>query len=465
MASSSKPFESSSGFSLLRHLTKEYPEAKGGEGNFIQGEKDKKVLDACGGAAVTCLGHNNKRMNDAMANYFLQNNLTYTSTAFWRDPTVEELCDKIIQGTNYQMFKVYLAGSGSEVVEAAIKLSRQYYYDQDHNTTRKYFIARERSYHGNTLGTLSLSDYKARKDPYEPLLIQNVERVSACYPYRQQEKDQSDEEFISIKVAELEAKFQKLGPGNVIAFIAEPVVGAALGCVASPTGYLKAMRDVCHKHGALFILDEVMCGIGRTGVLHAWQAENVVPDIQLVGKALGAGYQPVSAMIVSKRVHDVLLDTSKEFVHGYTHQGMPIQAVAALEVLRIIEEERLLDNVCKQGALLEYELKDKLSGHAHVGDIRGRGLFWGLEFVKDKKTKETFDPKLKVAYELKELSLCEFDMAIYPSMGCKDNISGDTVIISPAYTVTSEDIKLIVEKLRDVVNTFFSRLYENGVLN
>lgn len=454
---SSKIPEASSKYSFNRHLTKVYPKIIGGEGNILFTEDKRKVFDACSGAAVSCLGYGNKRVTEAMIQQ-LNTGTPYLASSFWSNNVVEELCKELIRGTGEEMSRVYLTGSGSEAMEAAVKVSRQYFYDHDKNTTRVNFITRERSYHGNTIGALSLSEFAVRKEPYLPFLMQNTHHIPACYQYRQQKEGESDEEFIAKKVAELEAKFAELGPDTVIAFIAEPIVGAALGCVPSPPGYLKAMRQVCHRHGALFILDEVMSGMGRTGTLHAWQAENVVPDIQIVAKGLAAGYQSIAAMLISRKVVDPIMEVSKEFIHGLTFQAMPIQAVAALEVQRIIQEERLLDNVSKQGILLGNELKDKLSSHPNVGDIRGRGLFWGLEFVKDKKTKETFDPLLKVAYGLMELSVSEFNMTVYPSMGCKDGVNGDTLILAPCYTVTNEDVKHIVHQVCLVINTYFSRL-------
>ena len=251
-------------------------------------------------------------------------------------------------------------------------------------------------------------------------------------------------------------KFQELGPETVIGFIAEPVVGAALGCVPSPPGYLKAMKEVCHKYGALFILDEIMCGMGRTGTLHAWQAEDVIPDIQTIGKGFGAGYQPISALLISKKVTNVLMKGSKEFVHGFTFQAMPVQAAAALKVQKIVREDKLIKNVSKRGALLEQLLKTALDNHPHVGDIRGRGLFWGIEFVKNKQTKEPFDHEMKVAYGIKELAISNFNIAVYPSTGCYDGVKGDVIILAPTYIVTKKDVNHIATTIEAVVNTYFS---------
>lgn len=348
-------------------------------------------------------------------------------------------------------------------MEAAIKLSRQYFLETDKNTARVNFIARQTSYHGNTIGALSVSGHKARRAPYTPFLMPNVHHISDCNPYRQRHHGESDVDFVGRKAAELEAKFQELGPETVIGFIAEPIVGAALGCVPYVQGYLRAMRDVCNKHGALLILDEIMCGIGRTGTLHAWQAEDVVPDLQTMGKGLGGGYQPIAALMISHKVVDVLMNGTGQFIHGQTYQGMPIQAAAALEVQRVIREERLMENVSKQGAYFGERLKEVLGNHPNVGDIRGKGFFWGLEFVKDKVTKEPFDVKLAVAYKIFDYAVSEpYNMTTYPGQGTADGTHGDHVLLAPAYTATKEDIDYIVKVVSAVVHKVFKELDLGG---
>jgi adenosylmethionine-8-amino-7-oxononanoate aminotransferase len=343
-------------------------------------------------------------------------------------------------------------------MEAAVKLGRQYYYETDKNTTRVNFIAREGSYHGNTIGALGISGHVARRAPYEPFLM-NVHRVSACNAYRQRQENESDQSFVARKVVELEAKFQELGPETVIGFICEPVVGAALGCVPYVPGYLKAMRDVCHKHGALFILDEVMSGMGRCGTLHTWQDEGVTPDLQTVGKGLAGGYQPIAAVLISDKIIQSLLNGGGQFIHGQTYQSMPVQAAAALEVQRIMREENLVQNVRIQGLHLEKCLKALLADHPNVGDIRGKGLFWGLEFVKDKSTKEPFDPKLCVAQRVHDAALSEpHNMTTYPGTGTANGIAGDHVILAPTYISTTEDIEKIANITAEAVKSVFSKL-------
>jgi adenosylmethionine-8-amino-7-oxononanoate aminotransferase len=464
MASSSETSENiSEGLAFHYSLSVTPPEIVGGKGNYLFTKKGNflfrrrgnKIFDACSGAAVSCLGHGNKRVNKAIYKQ-LKTGTPYLASSFWSSQVVKNLCKELIQGTDEKMAGVYLTGSGSDAIESAIKLSRQYFYEQG-QLNRVNFIARERSYHGNTMGALSLSEFQARKEPYFPLLMGNVHHISSCYQYRQQKNGESDMEFVARKAAELEGKFQELGPDTVIGFIAEPVVGAALGCVPPPSGYLKAMKEVCHKHGALFILDEIMCGMGRTGTLHAWQAEDAQPDIQSIGKAFGAGYLPISGLLISEKVANVLKKENKDFIHGLTFQAMPVQAAAALEVQRIIREDKLIENVSKQGAELEQLLKAALGNHPHVGDIRGRGLFWALEFVKDKATKEPFDHKMKVAYEIKELARSKFNLAVYPTTGCSDGVNGDVIILAPTYIVNKKDVNHIAKTVKAVVDTYFSK--------
>ncbi|TVY84933.1 putative aminotransferase [Lachnellula suecica] len=445
---------------LDRHLHKTFPIVTGGKGNDLYLADGRTVFDATSGAAVSCLGHDNKRVIDAITRQ-INTGTPYVCSSFFNCAIVDELCKELINGTGGKMGRVFLIGSGSEAMEATVKLARQYYYENDKQSPRINFIAREHSYHGNTIGALGISGHVARRAPYEPFLMENVHRVSACNAYRQRKDGESDASFVARKAAELEAKFQELGPETVIGFICEPVVGAALGCVPSVPGYLRAMRDVCHKHGALFILDEVMCGMGRSGTLHAWQeAEgDVVPDLQTMGKGLGAGYQPVAAVLISKKVIGALLNGSGQFVHGHTYQAMPVQAAAALEVQKTIREQNLVQNVKTQGEYLEKRLKAVLGDHPNVGDIRGRGLFWGLEFVKDKRTKEPFDPKLGIAQKLGTTAIsAPYNMTMYPGTGTADGYVGDHIILAPTYIVTKDEIDHIVKVTANVVNEVFQNL-------
>jgi len=310
------------------------------------------------------------------------------------------------------------------------------------------------------LGSLAVGGHVARRALFEPLLMTNVGRVSACNRYRGMNEGESDEEYVQRLADELDVEFHRLGPGTVCAFIAEPIVGAALGCVPPVPGYFEAMRAVCDKYGALLIMDEIMSGMGRCGTMHAWQSSlvNVVPDIQTIGKGLGGGYAPVAGVLANARVIKVLQRGTGSFSHGQTYQGHPIACRAALEVQRTIREDNLVENVAKMGGLLEKLLREKVAVLPYVGDVRGKGLFWGIEFVKDKETKKPFQVEAGVAMGVHEIGMKEpYNISIYPGTGTVDGKTGDHVLLAPAYNVTSSDIELIVDVTIRVINDFFER--------
>lgn len=353
--------------------------------------------------------------------------VSYCHSLFYTTAAAEDLAKLLYDSTNGEMARAFFTSSGSEAIEAALKLARQYHVEKDPSEPqRTHFIARQQSYHGTTLGSLAIGGHVARRAIFEPILSNNSSRVSPCYFYRGSKEPLGNEcTYVHLLEEELDAEFQRVGPNNVAAFIAEPVVGAALGCVPAVAGYFGAVRKVCDKYGALLILDEVMCGAGRIAPepttrfpkpIHAWQDPliNVVPDIMTMGKGLGGGYMPIAAMLASRKVVDILQRGSGAFSHGQTYQGHPVACRAALEVQRIIAEDRLVVNVRQQGSLLGKLLKEKLSSHRAVGDIRGKGLFWGIEFVVNKNTKEPFDPKDTVAMGVHELGmsicLCRSDV-------------------------------------------------------
>lgn len=350
---------------------------------------------------------------------------------------------------------------GSEAVEAAIKLAREYFVWKG-EPQRVSFVAREDSYHGITIGSLSVSGHRARRANFEDILLPNIYRIPACNAYRQQLPGEPDTAFVARKAAELEEAFQAAGPGTIAAFIAEPVVGAALGCVPASSGYFKAIKAICEEHGALLILDEVMCGMGRTGNLHAWEHEDVVPDIQCVGKGLAGGYQACWAVLAGARVVGAMRDAGAAFTHGHTFGNHAVVSAAALAVQGIIARERLTANAQDQGYYLGAALRHRLGSHPHVGDVRGRGLFWGVEFVRDRETKEPFDQALMVARLVHEKAMAGRrkggPMMIYHGQGCAGNKRGDHVMIMPAYNVDAQMIDVIVERLGYAVDAAFEEL-------
>ncbi|KAI5863184.1 aminotransferase, class III [Durotheca rogersii] len=430
----------------------------GGQGNYLRTVDGRDILDACGGAAVACIGHGVKEVSDALVAQSAV--ISYLPWGFFDSQSRRDLSKWLSESSGGHFTKAYITSSGSEATEGAMKLAREYFVWKG-EPQRINYIAREVSYHGTTLGSLSVGGHIPRRAPFESLLLPNVYRVPACNPYRQRLPGESDTEFVSRKANELEQAFLRAGPETVVAFVAEPVVGAASGCIPSVRGYFQAMKAVCDKYGALLILDEVMCGMGRTGTLHAWEQEGVTPDIQAIGKGLAGGYHPVSAILASRRIVQVMEAKGASFTHGHTYQDHPVACAAALRVQRIVERDNLLANVRDQGRDLEKLLRSKLRSHPNVGDIRGRGLFWGVEFVRNKDTKEPFDPKLQLARRIHETALKPpHNMAVYFGQGCAGQGRGDHIMIMPAYNVTRDVIETIVDKFVSVVDEFFVGLEE-----
>jgi adenosylmethionine-8-amino-7-oxononanoate aminotransferase len=419
-----------------------------GEGIRLRLADGREVIDGSGGAAVACIGHGNRRVVAAIAAQ--AGRVAYAHTGFFTSAPAEELADILLNDEPGGLTNAFFVSSGSEAMEAALKLARQYFLEIG-QPERSRFIARRQGYHGTTLGALAVGGHVARRAPYEPMLSDVFSRVSPCFAYRFREEGESDGRYVQRLAAELEAEFQRIGPHRVAAFVAEPVVGAATGCVTAVPGYFPAMRAVCDRHGALLILDEVMCGMGRTGTLHAWEQEGVTPDIQTIAKGLGGGYQPIGGILVTGRIIEALRRGSGGFMHGQTYQAHPVACAAALEVQRILREEDLVANAARMGEVLETLLVERFGNHRHVGDIRGRGLFRALEFVVDRANKSPFDPALKMHERFKQAAL-DRGLAIYPSGGTIDGVSGDHLIVAPPYIVTARELGMIVDRLGEAVD-------------
>ncbi|MGY3696534.1 adenosylmethionine-8-amino-7-oxononanoate aminotransferase [Bradyrhizobium sp. USDA 3240] len=434
---------------MHRSLRETPPKAIGGDGVWLIAEDGHRILDSSGGAAVSCLGHQHPRILAAIVKQ--ASKIAYAHTGFFSSEPAEELAERLVGHEPGGLGYVYFVSGGSEAIEASIKLARQYFIERG-EPKRARFIARRQSYHGNTLGALSAGGNAWRREPYAPLLSPSFSHVTPAFAYHEKRDDESEAAFVARLAAELEAEFQRLGPENVAAFIAEPVVGATAGCVPAPEGYFKAVREVCNRHGALLILDEVMCGMGRTGTLHAWEQEGISPDIQAVAKGLGGGYQPIGAMLASGAIVDTVRNGSGAFQHGHTYLAHPLACAAALEVQKVISEEKLLDQVKARGRQLEQRLTERFGNHRHVGDIRGRGLFWGIELVADRGTRQPFDPKLKLHQRIKSTAFTG-GLGCYPSGGTADGQRGDHVLLAPPYIATSGDIDMIVERLGAAVDS------------
>lgn len=438
---------------IIQRSLRETPDtAVRGEGIRLHLASGKVVIDGSGGAAVACIGHGNKRVAAAMAEQ--AGKMAYAHTGFFTSEPAEALAEILLAGEPGGLTHAFFVSSGSEAMEAAIKLARQYVLEIGQEQ-RTRFIARRQSYHGTTLGALSAGGHLARRAPYEPILSGAFSKVSPCFAYHHQASDESDAQYVARLAAELEAEFQRLGPNTVAAFCAETVVGAATGCVTALPGYFAAIRAVCDRHGALLILDEVMCGMGRTGTLHAWEQEGIAPDIQAVAKGLGGGYAPIGAILASARVIAALRDGSGGFMHGQTYQAHPVACAAALEVQRILQDEALVANVARQGNTLERLLTERFGNHRHVGDVRGRGLFWALEFVSDRGGRTPFAPSAGIAERVKQAAL-DRGLGVYPCVGTVDGTQGDHVIVTPPYIVTDADLVEIVDRLGEAVDAVFA---------
>ena len=434
---------------LHRSLRETPPKAVEGAGIWLTAEDGRRILDASGGAAVSCLGHQHPRVLDAIARQAAK--LAYAHTAFFSSEPAEALADHLVGHEPGGLAYVYFVSGGSEAIEASIKLARQYFVERG-EPQRGNFIARRQSYHGNTLGALAAGGNAWRRAPYAPLLSPAFSHVTPAFAYHERREDEQDADFVTRLAAELEAEFQRLGPDTVAAFIAEPVVGATAGCVPAPENYFRRVREICDRHGALLILDEVMCGMGRTGTTHAWEQEGVAPDIQAIAKGLGGGYQPIGAMLARAAIVDTIREGSGAFQHGHTYLGHPLACAAALEVQRIIGDENLLDHVKQRGRQLEQRLIERFGNHRHVGDVRGRGLFQAIELVEDRATRTPFDPAFKLHQKIKAAAF-DNGLACYPAGGTVDGRRGDHVLLAPPYIATSDDIDLIVEKLGTAVDS------------
>jgi adenosylmethionine-8-amino-7-oxononanoate aminotransferase len=432
---------------LHRSIAHDYPVAASGKGVTIRDAEGRDYIDASGGAAVSCLGHSHPDVLAAMHAQLDQ--LAYAHTSFFTTKVAEELGETLIADAPDGMGHVYYVSGGSEAVEAALKMARQYHVEIG-QPQRTRFIARRQSYHGNTLGALAVGGNEWRRKQFAPLLIE-THHVSAPFDYRGRRADESPEQYGERLAAELEAEIIRLGPDSVIGFIAETVGGATAGCITAPPGYFRQVREICDRHGILLILDEVMCGMGRTGTLHACEQEGIAPDLMTIAKGLGGGFAPIGAVLVADRVFDALRKGSGLFQHGHTYLGHPLACAAALAVQQVIKRDRLLDNVKAQGAHLARRLSERFGNHHHVGDIRRRGLFQAIELVADRGTKATFDPKHKLHARIRREAMAR-GLMVYPMGGTVDGVHGDHVLIAPPFIVDHDTVDVIVERLAEAVD-------------
>jgi len=436
-----------------RHCHAVLPTAIGGEGCYLIDADGKRYFDGSGGAAVSCLGHSNARVREAIKAQVDQ--LAFAHTGFFTSDPAEKLADLLIANAPGDLDRVYFVSGGSEAVESAIKLARQYHVENG-EPQRCHLIARRQSYHGNTIGALSAGGNAWRRQQFGPLLVE-MSHIAPCYEYADRPDDETPEAYGQRVANELEAEIQRLGEDSVMAFIAEPVVGATLGAVPAVPGYFKRLREICDRYGVLLILDEVMCGMGRTGHLFACDGDGIAPDILCIAKGLGAGYQPIGAMLCTRQIYDTIAAGTGFFQHGHTYIGHPVAAAAGLAVVSELLERDLPAQVRTRGQHLQAALEQRFGQHAHVGDIRGRGFFRGIEFVADRSTKAPLDPALGIAGKVKKAAFAE-GLICYPMPGTRDGRHGDHVLLAPPFIATEAELDEMVDRLSRAVDTVLSGL-------
>ncbi len=432
---------------IHRHLHHMPPTVVGGQGLWLEDAAGKRYIDASGGAAVSCLGHGHPHVLAAMHTQIDQ--VGYAHTSFFTTEVAEALADQLVRTAPAGMSHAYFVSGGSEAVEAALKMARQYYLEIG-QPERSHFIARRQSYHGNTLGALAVGGNEWRRRQFAPLLI-DVTHVAPCYPYRDQRADETPEQYGQRLARELDETIQRVGPAKVLAFIAETVGGATAGVLVPVPGYFKAVREVCDKHGVLLILDEVMCGMGRTGTLHACEQEGVVPDLMTIAKGLGGGYQPIGAVLAQRRIVEAMSAGSGFFQHGHTYLGHPVACAAALAVQQVIERDGLLQKVQRGAQVLKALLADSFGNHPHVGEIRGRGFFWGVELVQDRASKAPFDPARRLHAKVKSAAFAR-GLLVYPMGGTVDGRYGDHILLAPPFIASDDELAQIVARLAEAVD-------------
>jgi len=432
---------------MHRHLRHTPPVAVRGQGVWLEDAAGRRYIDASGGAAVSCLGHGHPDVLAAMHRQIDQ--LAYAHTSFFTTEVAEQLADQLIRTAPAGMSHAYFVSGGSEAVEAALKMARQYYLEIG-QPERSHFIARRQSYHGNTLGALAVGGNEWRRRQFAPLLV-DVTHVSPCYPYRDQREGETPEQYGQRLARELDETIRRVGPGKVLAFVAETVGGATAGVLVPVPGYFKAVREVCDRHGVLLILDEVMCGMGRTGTLHACQQEGVVPDLMTIAKGLGGGYQPIGAVLAQHKIVEAMSAGSGFFQHGHTYLGHAVACAAALAVQQVIERDGLLQKVQRGAHVLQALLAEKFANHPQVGEVRGRGYFWGVELVAERAGKTPFDPARRLHARVKSEAFAR-GLLVYPMGGTVDGRYGDHILLAPPFIVTDDELALIVERLAQAVD-------------
>jgi adenosylmethionine-8-amino-7-oxononanoate aminotransferase len=418
--------------------------ATGGAGLYIHGEHGKRYLDTCGGVAVSSLGHCHPRIVDTIARE--SSRLSWVHAGAFTTDAAEQLAQWLVQSSKGMHYAQFLSG-GSEAMELGMKIAYQYHCETG-QPGRTTFIARRQSYHGSTFATLAISGNAARRTIFEPLLMP-AEFVSPCYAYRDRRHEESEADYVGRLADELEEKILEVGAGKIAAFVVEPVVGSTNGAVPALPGYLKRMQQVCARHGVLLLLDEVMAGMGRTGHPFAYLEDGVTPDIVAVGKGLAAGYMPISAVLITEQVHQAMASGSRVLRNGQTNVNHPLAAAIALEVQRTIVDDGLLANVLERGRQMQAALRRRCADLACVGDVRGRGLLIGVEFVADDGRQPLAAGDRFVAGVKAEGF--RHGMLLYPGTGTVDGVRGNHVLFAPAFIANAAEIDDMVDRFADVI--------------
>ncbi|KAK4067263.1 uncharacterized protein Triagg1_7706 [Trichoderma aggressivum f. europaeum] len=425
-------------------------------GNYLYLADGRSILDACGGAAVAVIGHGNTEVIAATAAQMQRT--SYIHTGAYTTTAAEDLAKFILEcGTSvdgkdnyfaHGLTRAFFVGSGSEANESAMKIARQYFVEKG-ELQRQHYVSRRQAYHGNTFGSMSISSVAGRRAPYEDVLLPNTSFVNPAFEYHYRYKNETEKEYAERLIHELEAHFLEIGSEKIISFVAEPVVGATSGCVTAPKGYFSGVRSLCDKYGILLHLDEVMCGIGRTGSYFAFEQEDgsVLPDIVTIGKGLGGGYVSLAAMLVNDRIVNTLRQGSSVFNHGHTFQAHPTACSAALAVQKIIQREGLVSRCADLGTKFGRRLRTEFECRKYVGDIRGRGLLWALEFVQDKKTKTPFEASFGFGSQIHQIAF-DLGVAVYPCVGTVDGVVGDHILLAPPFNISDNELDTVISTLR-----------------
>lgn len=433
-----------------RDLHYRYPVAVRGGGMYLYDQHDRKYLDMCGGAAVSCLGHQHPAVIAALQKQIGQ--MAFAHTAFFSNHPQEQLAQLLVQAFGDEGARVYFACGGSEANETAMKLAWQYWRAQNRPTKIK-IISRTHSYHGNTFGALSASGHPARRSVMGEILL-DWPRIDPCYAYRYQKADETEEEYGARAAQLLEDTIEREGADTIAAFIAEPVVGASLGVVCAAKEYFSKIRAICDRHDILLIADEVMCGTGRTGTFFAHEQEGFCPDIVTLAKGLGGGYQPLAATIINAKISNFFTENATGFAHGHTYAGHAAACAAGVAVMETINQQNLLAAVRAKGTQLGLLLKENLTRHPNIGNIRGRGLFWGIEFVQDKATKTAPSAGSAIAKQLKDTAMRN-GLMCYPGGGDSSQGSNCHILLAPPYIIEQSHMNQAMAKLTATITEVF----------